>query len=955
MDALYLDGEISPGEKLINPGSPSVSDHGASERIPSIKPDRILFSPFKDKEYYADAHPNTSKAAELFKKLNDDFISGDTNRVAELQNGACGLMIDLDFFFENSKITIHGRHIQDLVKRVSEFIAKRIDIPEFEDIDMVVGVIRRPFDKEYGSDEDVLQYSEKHKYFKDGLHLLFPGFVFTRREKKYIIAGLQESKIISEVFSDCIITNDDKLGEVIDGGSAHVPAFLLGSVKPGRKDHYSLYKHVFKINIEDDGEVSITHKKAISYAKRYNMPLELSLHKWGCEKLNTNKNRTILNDECRAEMQTIEKAAQEAHDKHKVSDAEMEAVNQNKEEYIELVRDVVSSIDTTRSDITGQWVSVLSVLNTLGHLYDCSDDMLSLADEFSKKSTKYVSTEDVQRCMTSAKNKTYMGLLWYYLKKDDSDRFRELYSRWCSKFEQTVSVSDLEYFSDYSKLINKTITYEQARKWLSGCVVIFINGGDSYYITKNKKTYIMDTYSEHTCSYKLVKGVPLHNTLSVDCNVMNPAYIPEESRSQEQKDELKAAKKGKTKWSEQYMATSLSDFAHHCFQKGIIKRYTDLEFFPYLKRNGIPDIGDRFNMFGGFPLEDYKPKSVKDYENSRFRTHLKEHMCGGSAAEFDHFEDWIADIIQKPHRPVACVQHFYGKQGEGKDMQGRFISSLLGEEHCTAYQNEKQFFKDFNMDQANKLYVRINELSEQGASRENHDVFKGMIDRKTIRVEPKGKDAYEVRHCARYTTFTNNERTLHVESSDRRFTMHKCSGKKAGDMTYFAPIWEEVNDRDMQKAAFEFYASRKYKTSNVLKGLETEYKTEQKLANLSNCLTYIKDSFENGFPRAMDLEYDNNKEILKFTYQGIYNSYSTHCESTGCKRYAMKTFKSHLLDVINSKLYKSVKLGGKNKKGYRISKDEIEQGFRDFLKMPDFELSTIDHDTDSDDSDDGDE
>jgi len=53
------------------------------------------------------------------------------------------------------------------------------------------------------------------------------------------------------------------------------------------------------------------------------------------------------------------------------------------------------------------------------------------------------------------------------------------------------------------------------------------------------------------------------------------------------------------------------------YEERKVPSYNTVDFYPYLARNGKPDLGDAFNTFTGFPLERVDLEEVIKFEDSR--------------------------------------------------------------------------------------------------------------------------------------------------------------------------------------------------------------------------------------------------------------------------------------------------------------------------------------------------
>lgn len=491
------------------------------------------------------------------------------------------------------------------------------------------------------------------------------------------------------------------------------------------------------------------------------------------------------------------------------------------------------------------------------------------------------------------------------------------------------------YYSSYTTLIGQEISLKEAEKWLSS-IVLISNGGASFLLTKNK---IKDCYTGESIDlYKAVKKAELLSNIDVEVFIKNPNYIIEKKWTPEQVEEYKLIKKPSSKgnnfWNK-YMYTSLAGsksnpgfIDDYGLRKGNIFIYETVDFLPFLKSKNTIQPGSRvFNMFTGFPLDDHKSNNINFEETNVFK-HIRDQMCS-TEQEFNHFMDWIADLIQKPYRTNGCSHLFFGQQGNGKSMLGDFISNLIGVNHCLNYSNIQAYFKGFNHEQSNKLLFILNEIADKGETFHNHDTLKADITKNSLRVEPKGIDAYQIRFSSRYMLFTNNENAVYVETSDRRYTLHKVSSEKSNDRVYFAPIFKEISDLKVLKAAFDYFASRKYNELDIMTAFETQYKNEQKEFNLNNSVKFIKEFIE-------DTE---EKEKIRMSTTDLYTEYTRWCVKCGYKQRNRKVFKSNI-DTLGF-VEKHIKIEGKSSRGYNHTIPEIETMFKNQLKMPSFTFSNI--------------
>ena len=114
-----------------------------------------------------------------------------------------------------------------------------------------------------------------------------------------------------------------------------------------------------------------------------------------------------------------------------------------------------------------------------------------------------------------------------------------------------------------------------------------------------------------------------------------------------------------------------------------------------------------------------------------------------------------------------------------------FMGRLLGQDHVITFADVSTYFGNFNSEQANKILKIFEEVSEKGDAFHKHDRLKGDQTKTHDRIEPKGIDAYNIRHCAQYWYYTNHESALFIENNDRRHTMHRSNSRMANKIDYF--------------------------------------------------------------------------------------------------------------------------------------------------------------------------
>lgn len=498
----------------------------------------------------------------------------------------------------------------------------------------------------------------------------------------------------------------------------------------------------------------------------------------------------------------------------------------------------------------------------------------------------------------------------------------------------------LKYYLDFENLVDKEVYPEWVEEWRDNGVAYINNYGKSFFVTRNKS--VDPGTGEVRFFNEQVKREDIFYNLDVDCRVINPKFdrkfyarhyaLPKKTRCAKLLAMSETNKAKLIKYDFESLGSGSKakiGFLRQSLKKRWLHSLDGMTFYPYLERLGQPNMGNMYNTFAGFPLESVQIASTVDFTKSRIYKHVGEEMMT-SDDEFDHFLDHIADLIQDPADIKTNAHLFYSRQGMGKGMLAKFMNNLLGHDHVISLINTDAYFGKFNYSQSEKLLKIFEEISDKGTAFHNHDRLKGEQSMDVERVEPKYLPVYEIRHCARFWYFTNNENALFIEGSDRRFTCHRANNRYANNFEYFKGIWAEVNDRNFCRNAFEFFANRKYTMESAHLCRMTDFKKEQKLICLSNGLKFLKELVENDFNH---LPRDGNK----FKAVAVNQEYRSYCTDNGTK-FSVSAFKLQLrnLNIID----KSLRFKGKNTKCYVLSPPDVLRNFRDFLKDDCFQFDS---------------
>ena len=167
-----------------------------------------------------------------------------------------------------------------------------------------------------------------------------------------------------------------------------------------------------------------------------------------------------------------------------------------------------------------------------------------------------------------------------------------------------------------------------------------------------------------------------------------------------------------------------------------------------------------YNLWKGFsilPIEG---------DCSVFIDFLWRDICGEDDENFQYLVSYFAHLVQFPGDKPGVALVLKGFKGVGKDTAILLVRALVGTHFAYGTCTEDILGK-FNTLLAQALLVHLEEATWGGDTRAAKK-FQGLITSETIRVEPKGIDAYTTPNFARFLLSTNDEWAVPAGGDDER-------------------------------------------------------------------------------------------------------------------------------------------------------------------------------------------
>jgi hypothetical protein len=359
----------------------------------------------------------------------------------------------------------------------------------------------------------------------------------------------------------------------------------------------------------------------------------------------------------------------------------------------------------------------------------------------------------------------------------------------------------------------------------------------------------------------------------------------------------------------------------------LFKTYRSAVFEPYLYSDDVKVYDDCLNLFTGFPHCDVlTDDSINSdlYTNSLIFENFKNKLCNGikEPTSFDYVDNYIAHMIQKPSQKPDTMVILSGKQGTGKDLFISFIESMIGIDNVIHIDKMESLLKNFNTSIARKLLTKVNEISDKGVHIDKHDQLKEKITATYLTIEPKGFDSYQLDHVSRYFGFSNKDNILNIEESDRRFMMIKTENDMANNVPYHTEIKEEMDNINMVKSAFKYYATKDISSYQPRIIPNTEYKSDQKINSLPYTLKFLYYLFEETVISSN--EYRGHADTIYADFLNWNTKMGNHKPVPRLNM--VKDFER--LGLVKER----IKIKDTQKTGFKTSYDTLQTLFRTYLK-----------------------
>ncbi len=226
------------------------------------------------------------------------------------------------------------------------------------------------------------------------------------------------------------------------------------------------------------------------------------------------------------------------------------------------------------------------------------------------------------------------------------------------------------------------------------------------------------------------------------------------------------------------------------------RTYHNARFYPQQLNEKV------FNIWQGWgltPASNQDEWTMQTYVEP-WLNHIRSVLCSDKEEQYTYFIKWLAHFLQKPEEKPGVAVVLQSGQGFGKGLWASFMQKIVGDTYTQRISDPSLVAGGFSGHLNNKLFVFIDEAT-WGGDKRSQGRLKSIISERTLSIENKHKDPYDVEHYARFMIASNSFYPVPIEPDDRRFFVPDVTTDKPS-REYFSVLWGLLNDPESKSVRY---------------------------------------------------------------------------------------------------------------------------------------------------------
>lgn len=348
------------------------------------------------------------------------------------------------------------------------------------------------------------------------------------------------------------------------------------------------------------------------------------------------------------------------------------------------------------------------------------------------------------------------------------------------------------------------------------------------------------------------------------------------------------------------------------------------------------------NQWSGFEIDPH-PDPVTDEQVAPFLSYVREVVASNDEVTYRWVIHWIADMFQNPAEKPRTAMLLVGRPGTGKSFLGsQIIRPLIGGTHAGATIAVETLTSNFNVDMTLKIFMQCDEATnvKQKAAAAK---LRGLITEDTMRVEPKGVNAYSLPNHMRFL-FTSEEADRAIDLSggedERRYTVIAVNESMKGRLTdYWRPLVEWLHADGNYSRIRRWLDDVDLDKKMIEKPLASESKRHLQMLGMREFDAWLKAMVDRGHPLSdaahsewfhAPVKVDQNNPVSPYNKNIVRGEWPSHVNRTAMvedfKRFCRE---NRIPNVMMSESIIGTNLSSRGLQDHKVKAKKVQVSYED--------------------------
>lgn len=181
---------------------------------------------------------------------------------------------------------------------------------------------------------------------------------------------------------------------------------------------------------------------------------------------------------------------------------------------------------------------------------------------------------------------------------------------------------------------------------------------------------------------------------------------------------------------------------------------------------------------------------------STIEDHVRNVICAGDDRAYAYLLRLLARWVQEPGAVGEVAIVLRGKKGAGKGQFNNLLARWF-RHHCSTVTQPEHLTGRFNSHMVDTLFLFADEVT-WGGDKQADGPLKSLITEKTLRIEGKGRDTFQVANRIKLLISSNSDWVVPATADERRYFVLDVSEGRLGNHEYFSKLVAAIEGAEGQ-------------------------------------------------------------------------------------------------------------------------------------------------------------